>query len=508
MRRRNLLAAAAAALATVAAGAAVAMPASADTNVLTNGGFETGNLSGWSCDATASVVSGQARTGTYALAGGANHSSNARCRQTVTVLPSTAYTLSAHVKGSYIYLGVDGGASIWTPGTGGAYRQLSLNFTTGGSQASVTIYLHGWYAQGTYYADDVALLGPGGGDPTPSPTASPSPSTSPSPSPSPSPTVSPTSSPTPTPTPTGPPPGGGPLPKHALIGYWHNFINGSTALRLRDVASAYDLIVIAFAEATSTPGAVTFSIDPGLSSALGGYTSADFKADVAWMHARGKKVIISVGGEKGRVSVGNATAAANFASSVHNLITTFGFDGVDIDLENGLNPDAMGSALRQLSNRVGPDLVITLAPQTIDMQSTGGSYFRLALNISDILTVVHTQYYNSGAMLGCDNNQPYSQGTLNFIVALACIQLENGLRPDQVALGLPASASAAGGGYVSPSVINDALDCLALGTNCGSFRPPRTYPSIRGVMTWSINWDRHSGSTFSNTVEPHLNGLP
>ena len=149
-----------------------------------------------------------------------------------------------------------------------------------------------------------------------------------------------------------------------------------------------------------------------------------------------------------------------------------------------------------------------MAPQTIDMQNPAGSYFRLALDIKDILTVVHTQFYNSGAMLGCDNNAAYGQGTVNFIVALACIQLEAGLRPDQVAVGLPATTSAAGGGYVSPSVVNQALDCLARGTNCGSFRPPRTYPGIRGAMTWSINWDVTAGNGFANTVRPHLNTLP
>ena len=149
-----------------------------------------------------------------------------------------------------------------------------------------------------------------------------------------------------------------------------------------------------------------------------------------------------------------------------------------------------------------------MAPQTIDMQSPQSSYFALALSIKDILTVVHTQFYNSGSMLGCDNNQAYSQGTENFMVALACIQLQNGLRPDQVSLGLPASSSAAGGGYVSPSVINSALDCLARGTNCGSFKPPATYPGIRGAMTWSINWDVTAGNGFANTVKPHLSTLP
>jgi chitinase len=186
---------------------------------------------------------------------------------------------------------------------------------------------------------------------------------------------------------------------------------------------------------------------------------------------------------------------------------TYGFDGVDIDLENGLNPTFMAQALHSLRSQAGANLIITLAPQTIDMQSTGGSYFALALNISDVLTVVHTQYYNSGTMLGCDQGV-YGQGTVNFMTALACIQLEHGLRPDQVALGLPAGPGAAGGGIVAPSLVNNALNCLARGSNCGSFVPPRTYPAIRGAMTWSINWDVTNGNNFARTVRPFLATLP
>jgi chitinase len=300
----------------------------------------------------------------------------------------------------------------------------------------------------------------------------------------------------------------GPLPAHFLTGYWHNFVNPAVELRLRDVPAAYDLVAVAFAEATAQAGAVTFAVDSGLSAALGGYTDADFRADVQTLHSRGKKVILSVGGEAGRVAVSDAASATRFSDTMFALIQSYGFDGVDIDLENGLNPTYMAQALRSLRSRVGANLIITMAPQTIDMQNPTVSYFKLALDIRDILTVVHTQFYNSGSMLGCDQSFAYSQGTVNFMTALACIQLENGLRPDQVALGLPAGPGAAGGGVVAPSLVNQALDCLARGTNCGSFRPPRTYPGIRGAMTWSINWDVSNGNQFANTVRPHLNTLP
>jgi len=230
-----------------------------------------------------------------------------------------------------------------------------------------------------------------------------------------------------------------------------------------------------------------------------------FKADVRTLQNRGQKVIISVGGQNGTISVNDSNSANNFANSIKSLIANYGFDGVDIDLENGINATYMGQALRSIHN--GGGKVITMAPQTIDMQSTAGGYFQLALNIKDILTIVNMQYYNSGSMNGCNGNV-YAQGTVDFLTALACIQLQGGLRADQVGLGLPASPQAAGGGYQAPANTVSALNCLARGTSCGSFKPPATYPSIRGAMTWSINWDASQGYAFANTVSAGLAGLP
>ncbi|AJE43490.1 carbohydrate binding domain-containing protein [Streptomyces nodosus] len=150
--------------AALALAGAVALPGTAAAaNILSNPGFETGGLSPWSCTGNlGSIVSSPVHGGSKALAGAVSSSDNAQCGQTVPVQPNTAYTLSGWVRGSYVYLGVDGGASTWTSSPS-AYSQLSVSFTTGASQTSATIYVHGWYAQGTYYADDISLDGPGGG---------------------------------------------------------------------------------------------------------------------------------------------------------------------------------------------------------------------------------------------------------------------------------------------------------------------------------------------------------
>ena len=174
MRLSRRVLAAGLAAGAVALGTAVA--AGAATNLLANPGFESGTLSGWSCETGTAAVSGQAHSGTYALSGTPAGSSFAQCTQTVVVQPNTPYALSAFVKGSYVYLGVVGGASTWTPGTGSAYAALSLTFTP--TASPVTVYLHGWYGQPAYLADDVVLSGAG----TPPPTAPP-PTTGPPPPP-------------------------------------------------------------------------------------------------------------------------------------------------------------------------------------------------------------------------------------------------------------------------------------------------------------------------------------
>ncbi|BDH08074.1 chitinase [Streptomyces seoulensis] len=550
-----------AALALAVAGLAAAPASAADVNNAKNAGFESG-LSNWTCSAgSGATVSSPVHGGSAALKATPAGQDNAQCTQSVAVKPNSTYTLSAWVQGGYAYLGATGtgttDVSTWTPDSS-SWKQLSTTFTTGSATTSVTVYTHGWYGQAAYYADDVRVQGPdggGGGDPAPSVPATPggltvSGTTSSSVSlawntvsgatgynvyrgGTKMTAVSGTSatiggltastsysfqvtatnsagesakSSTVTGTTTS---GGGTgpkgdLPKHAVTGYWQNFNNGAAVQKISDVPAAYDIVAVAFADATSTPGAVSFSLD---SAGLNGYTVDQFKADIKAKQAAGKKVIVSVGGERGTVAVSDTASANNFANSVYSLMQTYGFDGVDIDLENGLNPTYMTQALRSLASKAGSSLIITMAPQTIDMQSTSGSYFQTALNIKDILTVVNMQYYNSGSMLGCDG-KVYSQGSVDFLTALACIQLEGGLAPSQVGIGVPASTRGAGSGYVSPTVVNNALDCLAKGTGCGSFKPSRTYPDLRGAMTWSTNWDATAGNAWSGAVGPHVHGMP
>ncbi|OIV35805.1 glycoside hydrolase [Mangrovactinospora gilvigrisea] len=127
-----------------------------------NGGFESGALSPWTCSGGLGTVQNTTvHGGQYALEGNPSSADTAQCQQTITVKPGTAYTLSGYVDGNYTYLGVSGtggtDTSTWTSTGGTSWQKLSTSFTTGASTTSVTVYVHGWYGQGSYTADDISV---------------------------------------------------------------------------------------------------------------------------------------------------------------------------------------------------------------------------------------------------------------------------------------------------------------------------------------------------------------
>ncbi|KQV11781.1 MULTISPECIES: chitinase [unclassified Kitasatospora] len=531
-RTTRRVVAAATAWSTAAAGAVALSftlaPTASAGEFLGNGGFETGSVSPWSCTGGLGSVTSQARTGSYALAGAASASDSAKCSQTVTVKPSTTYQLTGWVKGAYVYLGVDGGTSTWTPGTGGAFQKLSVSFTTTASQTSATVYTHGWYGQGTYYADDLSLDGPGAPSPSPSGTVVTDP-----PSPSVSASVSASPSPSTSQSPTAPPNG---LPAHALVGYLHaSFANGAGYTKVADIPDSWDVINLSFGEPTSvTSGDIRFNRCPATECA-GVESDADFKAAIAAKQAKGKKVLISIGGQNGQVQLTTTAARDTFVSSVSAIIDKWGLNGLDIDFEghslslntgdtdfkNPTSPVVVNliSALKTLKAKYGQNFVLTMAPETFFVQlgyqyygsgpwggqdPRAGAYLPVIYAMRGDLTLLHVQDYNSGSIMGLDN-QYHSMGGADFHVAMTDMLLKGfpvagnianmfpPLAASQLAIGMPATVNA-GNGYVSPTEVDKALDCLTKLTNCGTYVPRSgAQPNLRGLMTWSINWDQYNG---------------
>ncbi|MEU7003161.1 glycoside hydrolase family 18 protein [Nonomuraea sp. NPDC046570] len=602
MRIRRLVVAATAALGLVTLPATPALAA----NIVINPGFESG-LTGWTCAAGAQAVTSPVHGGAKALQATPAGGDLARCQQTINVKPSSAYTLSAWVRGNYVFLGATGtGVNATTWGSPGAtWNKLTTSFTTGANTTSVTIHVNSWYGQGTYQADDVVLDGPPGdggpGDDTTPPTvptgltvggATPSSlNVSWSASTDDSGTVAryevsrdggaPSAVTTTSTTVHGLSPAtsyrfkvracdgsgncsaytteaegttkpgepGVGLPKRVMVGYLHSsFANGSGYIRMSDVPAAWDVINLAFGEPTSvTSGDIRFSLCP-VGECPNVESEADFIAAIKAKQAAGKKVLISIGGQNGQVQLTTTAARDKFVQSVGAIIDRYGLDGLDIDFEGHslyLNQGDTNlaapttpvivnliAALKSLKARYGAKFVLTMAPETFFVQlgyqfygpgasgaadNRSASYLPVIHAMRDDLTLLHVQDYNSGPIMGLDN-QYHTMGGHDFHVALTDMLLAGfpimgnannrfpALRQDQVAIGLPA-APWAGNGFTTVAEVQKAFDCLAKGTNCGSYQPRGVYPNLRGLMTWSINWDRYNSTEFSRNHRAYLDAL-
>jgi len=173
--------------------------------------------------------------------------------------------------------------------------------------------------------------------------------------------------------------------------------------------------------------------------------------------------------------------------------------------------------------------MLSTAPETAYVQGgystyagIWGAYLPLIHALRERWTYVHVQHYNTGCMYGRDGIL-YDPPTADFHVAMADMLLAgfnvnvyvnniffDPLEPEQVAIGLPASTSAAGSGYTEPDVVHTALDYIILGTSFGGqyqLSNPDGYEDFRGLMTWSINWDVANNCEFSNAHRPYLDDL-
>ncbi|MFE6910979.1 chitinase [Streptomyces erythrochromogenes] len=339
--------------------------------------------------------------------------------------------------------------------------------------------------------------------------------------------------------------GGGGLPAHALVGYLHtSFANGSGYVRMADVPASWDVINLAFGEPTSvTSGDIRFRLCP-VAECPNVESPAEFKAAVKAKQAAGKKVLISIGGQNGQVQLPTTAARDTFVSSVSAIIDEYGLDGLDIDFEGHSLSLATGdtdfrtpttpgivnliSAVKALKARYGSGFVLTMAPETFFVQlgyqfygsgpwggqdPRAGAYLPVIHALRDDLTLLHVQDYNSGPIMGLDN-QYHSMGGADFHIAMTDMLLTGfpvagntarvfpALRPDQVAIGLPATTNA-GNGHTSPAEVTKALNCLTKKTDCGTYRTHGTWPGLRGLMTWSINWDRFGGWEFSRNFDAY-----
>ena len=305
-----------------------------------------------------------------------------------------------------------------------------------------------------------------------------------------------------------------------LIGYWHNWNDSSAPyIPLDQIDSRYTIICVSFAVPTSASNMTMQFVPEGVSQSA-------FISQIQALQNQGKKVVLSIGGATTSISLNNNSNRDAFINSMTAILNTYGFDGIDIDIEHGNSILASGTianptsvdcinliyAINQIKTNYfsffNRNMMLTFAPETAYVQGgmsayggIWGGYLPLLNALRNDLNYVHVQLYNSGSVYGIDGNI-YTQGTADFIVALTEALIQGfatsggqfqGLPADKVVVGLPACSNAAGGGYVNPTVVEDALNyLLGVGPNPGAYILAQAggYPNLGGMMTWSINWDK------------------
>ena len=209
------------------------------------------------------------------------------------------------------------------------------------------------------------------------------------------------------------------IPKNALIGYWHNWNSTDAKYILLDkIDTRYNVIEVAFAMPTSNSD-MTMNFIPEIVS------KSELISQIQSLQSEGKKVLISVGGATAYIDIKDNTQIDNFVTSMNNIIETYGFDGIDIDIEHGNsiiitsgstieNPNnqsminlitAVKSIMSNYRAKYSKKMLLTMAPETAYVQggqsgfgSIWGGYLPIIHALRDSIDVLQVQLYNSGSM--------------------------------------------------------------------------------------------------------------
>ncbi|MBA8862892.1 chitinase [Ochrobactrum anthropi] len=285
-----------------------------------------------------------------------------------------------------------------------------------------------------------------------------------------------------------------------MMGFWHNWVESEYSgsgyrggkflnLSLKDIPPAYNVIAVAFMK---VHGGSADRIPDFVPQAM---SADEFRRQIAALHGENRAVILSLGGADAHIELRSSDEDA-FVERIISLTDFYGFDGIDIDLEQSAitaldNQVVIPSALKRVKNHYrakGHNFIISMAPEFPYLRKQQ-SYTPYITELEGYYDFIAPQFYNQGGdgiwIDGIGNLQQNNDDIKEdflFYLTESIVTGTNGyirIPPEKFLIGLPANNDAAANGYVVKT--DDVLNALD--------RLERKGLAIKGLMTWSVNWD-------------------
>lgn len=188
--------------------------------------------------------------------------------------------------------------------------------------------------------------------------------------------------------------------KKILMGFWHNwpagaadgYQQGSFAnIALEDVPSEYNVVAVAFMKGRGIPTFQPYNL-----------SDAEFRRQVGVLNAQGRAVLISLGGADAHIEL-HAGQEQALAAEIVRLVETYGFDGLDIDLEQSAidladNQRVLPAALKLVREHYagqGKHFIVSMAPEFPYLHKNG-KYVPYLQALEGVYDFIAPQYYNQG----------------------------------------------------------------------------------------------------------------
>lgn len=244
--------------------------------------------------------------------------------------------------------------------------------------------------------------------------------------------------------------------QHVVAYYQTQYSNGSyvSPLPLRGIATDVEVAAIHLDD----DGSLHINDNPPTDSSF-----TQMWSDLSSLQSSGVRVEAMLGGAGGDSYANLASNFDQYYGTLKNFLTTYHFNGIDLDVEESFSLADTEHLITQLRSDFGPGFEILMAPVASDL--SGGSEFSGGFSYSQLESDVGSDINWYNAQFYCGWGDLSSTSDYDAVIA-------NGFPASQVVAGTVTN-SVNCSGYVDPGTLANTLSSLA-----------GEYSDFAGVAGW------------------------